>query len=135
MNAVLNGIKNVLLWSYARGSWQYDMLCLIIILIVFMVPSSYFGDRDRPVVNQANQERIYASKATGSAGIGAGILVIGPGQLESFLVSVDRSDLEKDVQAAIALYLKTEIGENASLIAYRKFTDSRGRTGYRVRYR
>ncbi|MGE0104596.1 MAG: hypothetical protein AB7H86_20615 [Blastocatellales bacterium] len=132
MNAVLNGIKNVLLWSYARGSWQYDVLCLIIILIVFMVPSRYFGDRDRPVVKQANQERIYASK---SAGIGAGTLVIDPGQLEAFLGSVDRSDLEKDLQAAIALYLKTEIGENASLIAYRKFTDSRGRTGYRVRYR
>jgi len=132
MNAVLNGIKNVLLWSYARGSWQYDVLCLIIILIVFMVPSRYFGDRDRPVVNQANQGRIYASKP---AGIGAGTLIIDPGQLEAFLESVDRNDLEKDLQAAIALYLKTEIGENSSLIAYRKFTDSQGRTGYRVRYR
>ena len=47
MKSFLIGIKNVLLWSYERGSWQYDVLCLLIVAAVFLVPSSYFGDRDR----------------------------------------------------------------------------------------
>lgn len=47
MRTFLIGIKNVLLWSYERGSWQYDLLCLLIVVAVFLVPSRYFGDRDR----------------------------------------------------------------------------------------
>jgi hypothetical protein len=47
MRTFLIGIKNVLLWSYERGSWQYDLLCLLIVAAVFLVPSRYFGDRDR----------------------------------------------------------------------------------------
>jgi hypothetical protein len=47
MKSVLVGIKNIILWSYARGTWQYDALCLLIVLAVFLVPSRYFGDRDR----------------------------------------------------------------------------------------
>lgn len=132
MNSFLNGMKNVILWSYSRGSWQYDVLCLIIILTVFLVPSRYFGDRDRPLVTQANSGRVFASK---SAGIGAQNLVIDPGKLEAFLKHNNRSDLEQDTQQAIALYLRTEIDEDATLIAFRKYTDSQGRTGYRVRYK
>jgi len=132
MNSFLNGMKNVMLWSYARGSWQYDVLCLIIILTVFLVPSRYFGDRDRPVVSQANSGRVFASK---SAGIGAQNLDIEPGKLEAFLKHNNRSDLEQDTQQAIVLYLRAEIDEDATLIAFRKYTDSQGRTGYRVRYK
>lgn len=47
MRTFLIGIKDVLLWSYERGSWQYDLLCLLIVAAVFLVPSRYFGDRDR----------------------------------------------------------------------------------------
>ncbi|HKQ73619.1 MAG TPA: hypothetical protein VJ810_07840 [Blastocatellia bacterium] len=52
MKSVLVGIKNIILWSHSRGTWQYDALCLLIVLAVFLVPSSYFGDRDR--ANEAN---------------------------------------------------------------------------------
>ncbi|MFN9743375.1 MAG: hypothetical protein ACK562_14875, partial [Acidobacteriota bacterium] len=43
------GIRRTINWSYERGSWQYDLLCLVIIAVIFLVPSRYFGDRDRPV--------------------------------------------------------------------------------------
>jgi len=61
MKSVLLGIKNIILWSHARGTWQYDALCMLIVLAVFLVPSSFFGDRDR--ANQANKNREYASNA------------------------------------------------------------------------
>src|SRR2546430_14017173 len=70
MKTLLIGIKNILLWSYARGTWQYDILCILIIGTVFLVPSSFFGDRDRPMRNfhgqkdaaQANEFLKVASK-------------------------------------------------------------------------
>lgn len=47
MRNFLIGVKNVLLWSYDRGSWQYDVLCLLIVAAIFLIPGRYFGDRDR----------------------------------------------------------------------------------------
>ena len=66
MRTFLIGIKNVLLWSYERGSWQYDLLCLLIVAAVFLVPSRYFGDRDRsqaPVASvEVKQEALAAER-------------------------------------------------------------------------
>src|SRR5262244_1787231 len=63
MKSLLVGIKNVALWSYARGTWQYDALCLLIVLTVFLVPGSYFGDRDRVKQKSANETGVVASRA------------------------------------------------------------------------
>ena len=49
MKKLLISIKNILLWSYDRGTWQYDLLCLLIIAAILLIPSKYFGDRDRPL--------------------------------------------------------------------------------------
>ena len=38
MKSVFVGIKNVLLWSYARGTWQYDVLCALIVLTLLFWP-------------------------------------------------------------------------------------------------
>lgn len=35
-------VKNVLLWSYERGSWQYDVLCILILAFIFLTPSDWF---------------------------------------------------------------------------------------------
>ncbi len=39
----LIALKNVLLWSYERGTWQYDVLCLLILAFIFLTPSSWFN--------------------------------------------------------------------------------------------
>ena len=38
----------VLLWTYPRGSWQYDTLAVAILLFVFLTPRELFHDRPRP---------------------------------------------------------------------------------------
>ncbi|MBK9314094.1 MAG: hypothetical protein IPM55_07605 [Acidobacteria bacterium] len=135
MNSFLTGIRNILLWSYARGSWQYDLLCMLIILAVFLVPSRYFGDRDRPAPGQANSPWVFASKSPGSAGIGAQSVIIESIQLEDFLKSNNRTELMNDPQEAIILYLHARIAADATFVAMQPYTDSQGRTGYRVRYK
>jgi len=35
-------IARVVFWRYRRGSWQYDILCGLIILFIFLTPKSVF---------------------------------------------------------------------------------------------
>jgi hypothetical protein len=32
-------------WSYERGSWQYDLILLVILAFIFLTPPSWFNDR------------------------------------------------------------------------------------------
>ncbi len=34
-------------WSYERGSWQYDIIVLVILAFIFITPVSWFHDRPR----------------------------------------------------------------------------------------
>jgi hypothetical protein len=40
-------IKRAIFWSYERGSWQYDIICVMILAFIFLVPTSWFHDRPR----------------------------------------------------------------------------------------
>lgn len=42
------GISRVVFWSFERGSWQYDLICLAILAFIFLTPRSWF--RDRPTL-------------------------------------------------------------------------------------
>lgn len=32
-------------WVYERGSWQYDIICAVIVAFIFLTPRSVFNDR------------------------------------------------------------------------------------------
>jgi hypothetical protein len=50
MNLVFSTLKKVLFWSYERGSWQYDVMCVLILAFIFALPSVYFHSRNpRPI--------------------------------------------------------------------------------------
>ena len=34
-------------WSYERGSWQYDVIVVVILAFIFITPASWFHDRPR----------------------------------------------------------------------------------------
>ena len=34
--------KKVILWSYGRTTWQYDVLCVLILAFVFLTPKGWF---------------------------------------------------------------------------------------------
>ena len=38
-------MKRLLLWSFERGSIQYDVICAVILAFVFLTPPSVFHDR------------------------------------------------------------------------------------------
>lgn len=40
---MFGAIKKFLLWSYARNTWQYDVLCALILAFIFLTPQSWFA--------------------------------------------------------------------------------------------
>ena len=38
-------MKRFLLWSFERGSIQYDVICAVILAFIFLTPASVFKDR------------------------------------------------------------------------------------------
>jgi hypothetical protein len=141
MKSALVGIKNVLLWSYERGTWQYDLLCLLIILTVFLVPSRYFGDRDRTKPAQANG--IHKTASQDAPRVGGNLLAnavvsdlaIESEDLTAFLEDQNRTELTKFPQEAIPLYLRDKLKREVTILDFKSFIAPDGKTGYRVRFR
>ncbi len=42
MSNVLRTLKSIILWSYGRTTWQYDVLCVLIVAFVFLTPKTWF---------------------------------------------------------------------------------------------
>ena len=42
MGYVFGTIKKLFFWGYARNTWQYDVLCALILAFIFLTPQSWF---------------------------------------------------------------------------------------------
>ena len=40
-------LKKIILWRYERGTWQYDVFCLLIIAFIFITPKVWFDRREK----------------------------------------------------------------------------------------
>ncbi len=45
MGKIFGIIKATVLWHYERGSWQYDVLCVLILAFIFLIPAGFFDER------------------------------------------------------------------------------------------
>lgn len=44
---ILRFIKNCFLWTYARNTWQWDVLCVLILAFIFLSPKTWFVSSER----------------------------------------------------------------------------------------
>jgi len=35
-------LKKIFFWNYARNTWQWDLLCVVILIFIFLTPKSWF---------------------------------------------------------------------------------------------
>lgn len=40
-------MKNVIQWNHERGTWQYDIFCLLIIAFIFLTPKAWFEKQEK----------------------------------------------------------------------------------------
>ena len=60
-----NGLaRNLLIWSYERGTLQYDIICAMILAFIFFVPPSCFAPKKKSATAQttAGQAQVTSGK-------------------------------------------------------------------------
>jgi len=108
MTSVFRIFKSILFWSHGRSTWQYDILCVLILAFVFLTPKGWF--------DQGELKR-RGSHPNGSAA--ASRLVIWPERMP--LTEPDTQDIERRARIATGRL-------NARVKAVREVRDSDGRT-------
>jgi len=44
MSFVVSTAKKIAFWTYPRTSWQWDVLCVLILVFIFLTPKSWFAN-------------------------------------------------------------------------------------------
>ena len=53
MNIIFGTFKKILFWCYDRGTWQYDLLCVLILAFIFLAPNWIFNTTGRSTPDHA----------------------------------------------------------------------------------
>jgi hypothetical protein len=61
MNTIKRFLGAIFYWTYERGSWQWDLSCLVFIIIIFTTPREFF---DRYTNNPLAPDQIRSAIAT-----------------------------------------------------------------------
>jgi hypothetical protein len=43
MGFVSNASRKIVFWNYPRTSWQWDVLCVLCLIFIFLTPKSWFA--------------------------------------------------------------------------------------------
>ena len=106
----MNTIKKIFLWTYERNTWQWDTLCALILVFIFLTPKSWFSGSERPGGSR-HQSPVSAT------------VLVGAEVVEN---ETDKSLLRDRIRALSGK-------QDAEVGAIRKVVDKDGRTvGYQV---
>ena len=112
-------MKNWLLWSYNRGSLQYDVLCGLILITIFAIPPGVFSDRpdymrlpgdgeiNRSLDRDGNE--VYTVKVTVAGNSGSALETEALAKLQDYLgrdeaLETYRSEPVRDAWGSVAAY-------------------------------
>jgi hypothetical protein len=103
MHTLFNTLKNVIFWSHARGTIPYDLLCALILIFIFLTPSSFF--HDWPKLNTPQQFQMGKSIVLSRDEMGATVYnVLTPPNASQVPVA-----LENQLKTSLDQYLKRPV--------------------------
>ena len=106
----MDTIKKIFLWTFERNTWQWDTLCALILVFIFLTPKSWFSGSERP----------------------GGLRHQSPVQT-TVLVGAEVVENENDKSLLLSRIKALSGNEKAEVEAIRKVVDKEGRTiGYQV---
>ena len=98
-------LKKIFFWNYARNTWQWDLLCVVILIFIFLTPKSWFDGSERP------RNTVHQSPD-------AATLVFSP---EVVVNEADKGQIEHQIKALTGR-------ANVEVLAVRRIVDAEGRT-------
>jgi hypothetical protein len=105
VRGLISTLKKIFFWNYARNTWQWDLLCVVILIFIFLTPKSWFANSERALYS-VHQSRV------------ATTLVLSPEVVGS---EGDKGEIERQVKALTGR-------SQVEVVAVRKIVDSEGRT-------
>jgi len=103
-------LKKIFFWNYARNTWQWDLLCVVILIFIFLTPKRWFSDGERA------QSRVHQSAVVETVVLGREVV----GNQE------DRVQIEQRVKMLTG---RTDV----EVLAVRPIVDANGQTqGFKV---
>ena len=109
MAYLFNAVKKIFLWNYPRNSWQWDILCVVILAFIFLTPKDWFQNSERRSLT-AHQ-------------IPVSTVLLGP---ETLNPEGDRSQLEEHLRTVTKR-------PQLEVLAVRKLLDDQGKVrGYEI---
>lgn len=108
--SLLNALKKLFFWNYARNTWQWDALCVAILIFIFLTPKSAFENSER---RSASLHQTTVAK----------ILVVDAQVVEN---AANKGQLEERIRTLTGR-------QDLQVLNVRKLTDDEGKTrGYEV---
>ncbi|REJ79396.1 MAG: hypothetical protein DWQ47_01255 [Acidobacteria bacterium] len=53
--SVLSLMKRIIFWDHQRGTWQYDLFCLLIVAFIFLSPKAWFDNGELRATDSPSQ--------------------------------------------------------------------------------
>ena len=105
VRGLISTLKKIFFWNYARNTWQWDLLCVVILIFIFLTPKSWFASSERA------RNTLHPSPVAHTVLLGAE--VVGN--------EADKGQIEQQVKAMTGR-------SKVEILAVRKVVDSEGRT-------
>ena len=105
MRGLFTTLKKIFFWNYPRNTWQWDLLCVVCLIFIFLTPKSWFASGERAPQN-VHQSPVAAT------------LVLSP---EVIANEEDKAQIERQVKALTGR-------EKFEVVKVRRILDTEGRT-------
>lgn len=105
---MLSALRKLFFWNYARNTWQWDALCVVILIFIFLTPKSWFENGERRVT-AAHQN------------LAASTILVGPELIEN---AQDKNQVERVIKSLTGrpdvqvLRVRTVVGQDGKARAY-----------------
>ena len=110
VRVLLTTLKKIFFWNYERNTWQWDLLCVVCLIFIFLTPQRWFANSERPTA-LAHQNPVQMK------------VFLGPEVVASEL---DTSKIEQQVKAMTGR-------SDAKVLGVRRLVGADGRTiGFEV---
>ncbi len=128
MGRFFEGLGSVILWSYNRGTFPYDIMCAAILLFVFLTPGSVFHDQPAPNPTPVGPQDIsYTQVEQGKWVFFVSARLIPPGQDETGLTHTARTRIEKIVNKPFVVAdIKPVVGGNGETVGHSVWLSTTG---------
>ncbi len=118
MSSVLKTIRSYVLWTYERGSMQYDVMVTLILIFIFLSPY-WINFKDKPVERLPHQTEV----------------VVSPDGASGFIYQVDASAVHGSDTASLEANLLRIIEPIAGEVEITRYEAIRDRRGHIVAYK